>query len=181
TQYINGVIPSSVDPTSPTVTICIFYHDSDTTLLECLASLHQQTYQHWQIVIVAVAVVSTASQQLLSVAQKQFPNLQIVHCELSTGEIDRQQLLTSIKQTDRVLFWQADEIAATEMLDTLVKSALTADAQIAMCPPLIDGYALQVHNLRVGFVSQLLAASVKTTANLFVDTKLLDRIDLSVQ
>jgi O-antigen biosynthesis protein len=180
TMYIDRVAARSTPQISPVVTICIFYHDGDATLLECLASLHQQSYQHWQIVIVAVAVETKASQQLLSVAQKQFANLQIVDGDLATGAIDRQQLFTSIRQADRVLFWQADEIAATEMLDTLVRSALTADAQIAMCPSLIDDYAPQVHNLRIGFVSQLLAASVRTTANLLVETKLLDRIDLSV-
>ncbi|WP_310489856.1 glycosyltransferase [Chamaesiphon sp. VAR_69_metabat_338] len=180
TQYIDGVSTPLPTPCLPTVTICIFYQDGNATLLECLASLHQQTYQHWQIVIVAVAVETKASQQLLSVAQKQFPNLQIVHCERSTVAIDRQQLFTAIGKTDRVLCWQADEIAATEMLDNLVRAALTADTSIATCPPLIDDYAPQVYNLRVGFVSQLLALSVRTTANLLVDTRLLDRLDWTV-
>jgi glycosyltransferase involved in cell wall biosynthesis len=180
TMYINGVPTRSVPQISPLVTICIFCTDRDTTLLEALASLHQQTYQQWQIVIVAVAVETKAIQQLLNVARKQFPSIEIVDCERATETIDSQKLLTSICQTDWVLFWNAHEIASTEMLDTLVRSAMTANAEIAMCPPLIDDYVPQVSNLRMGFVSQLLALSVKTTSNFLVETKLLDRVDWSV-
>lgn len=178
--YIDRVDNRSISQLLPLVTICIFCTDKDFALLECLASLHQQTYQQWQIVIIAIAVEAKKMQQLLITAQKQFLNIQVIHCEHAMDTIDIQQLLNSIQQTDWLLFWKADEIAATEMLDTLVRSAINADASIALCPPLINAYSPQIHNLRIGFVSQLLALSVKTTPNLLVKIELLDRINWSL-
>jgi glycosyltransferase involved in cell wall biosynthesis len=178
--YIDRVGTQSEKQVTPLVTICIFCDDNDLALLECLASLHQQTYQQWQIVIVAIAVETKEIHQLLMTGQKQFPSIQIIHCERATGAIDIQQLLTSIRRNDLVLFWKADEIAATEMLETLIRSAINTDASIALSPPLIDAYSPQVHNLRIGFVSQLLALSVRTTSNLLVKIELLDRVDWSL-
>jgi glycosyltransferase involved in cell wall biosynthesis len=178
--YIDRVPTPTPTALTPSVTIGIFCHDGDSALLESLASLHQQTYQQWQIIVIAIAIETSEIQQLLITAQKQFPNIQIIHCECTTGAIDIEKLLTSIRQTDWVLFWKAHDIASTEMLETLVRSAINADAPISLCPPPIDPYFQQVSNQRIGFVSQLLAVSAKTTSNLLIETKLLDRIDWSL-
>jgi glycosyltransferase involved in cell wall biosynthesis len=165
---------------SQAVTIGVFCNDGDSTLLESLASLNQQTYHQYQIIVIAIAIETSEVQQLLITAQKQFPNIQIVHCERGTSAIDIDKLLTSIRQNNWVLFWRASDIASTEMLDTLCRSATNADAPISLCPPPIDTYLHQVSNQRIGFVSQLLAVNARMTPNLLVETNLLDRIDWSL-
>jgi glycosyltransferase involved in cell wall biosynthesis len=178
--YIDRVSTPTPTERSPAVTIGIFCNDGDSTLLASLASLHQQTYQQWRIIVIAIAIETSEIQQLLITAQKQFPNIQIVHCERTTSTIDIEQLLTLIRQTDWVLFWKAHDIASTEMLDTLVRAAINVDAPISLCPPPIDTYLQQVSNQRIGFAAQLLGVSAKTKPNLLVETKLLDRIDWSL-
>ncbi|MBD2150110.1 glycosyltransferase family 4 protein [Pseudanabaena sp. FACHB-1277] len=158
--------------TYPLVIVTIVVKDGDLNLLDCLGSLYAQVYQNFQVIVLDLAVENEETQKVLRNSQTKFPSIKVVHCSHASDLTSLQEWIDLIQQSSWLLFWNANNLSSVNMLDTLVNSAISADALVSLCPALVNSQNLLVQNMRLGYVSQLLTSGL-SNVNMLLSTKLM--------
>lgn len=121
---------------NPRVTVGVICFQLGKHLLECLTSLKTQTYNNLDVVVLYKAPADASVPELIAEAKSLFRSYKFVKIDvnLSLGEAYNELLL--LAEGNYFFPFYADCIALPLMIEEFVKAALTAKADVVVCPQL---------------------------------------------
>ncbi|HIK18854.1 MAG TPA: glycosyltransferase [Leptolyngbyaceae cyanobacterium M33_DOE_097] len=122
--------------TTPSVTIALVYPCSTSPLLECLKHLAAQTYQQFDVIVMASAT-DESIQTAIAQAQTQFSGYKYLAAEAHWSLGETYNYLVDQATGEYVLFLTPDHTPTPAMLETLVVAMQEANAVAVVCPQLI--------------------------------------------
>ncbi|MDZ4786268.1 MAG: glycosyltransferase [bacterium] len=126
--------PSAIASENPRVTIGVVCSQLGKHLLECLASLKAQTYNNLDIVVFYKASAEQPIPELIAEAKTLLRRCKFVKMEAnaSLGEVYNELFL--LAEGKYFLPFHADSIALPFMIEEFVRAAMTAKAEVVVCP-----------------------------------------------
>ena len=137
------------EPQTTQITIGIPCTKPSQTLITCLESLTQQTYEHFDVVVVYPEAVNPAIEEIITQAQSQFPDYKYQSWDTnkSLGEVYNH--LVNLAAGEYFLLFPPTQIAFPQMLEKLAAATWEAEAEVVVCPQARKGEGEEIKDINL--------------------------------
>lgn len=122
---------SFVVPTPPLVQVIIPVYNSGVYLEECFSSLYEQTYTHWEAIVIDDASSDGLSPQICDKWAEKDARFKVVHLEENRGVSHARNHGLQHTTAEWIAFLDSDDILLSNHLESLVTAVFKGEASLA--------------------------------------------------
>lgn len=144
----------------PKVTIGVTCYNLGKYLIECLASLEEQSYPNLEVIVLDDASTDLETKEIFAQAKDIFPYFRFVELEVNQGLGAARNHIISLAEGDYFLPLDADNNLLPFSVEMFVKAALNSQAKIVTCPMIYHGKSAGIHHFLGGSVAGLMQENI---------------------
>ena len=137
------------EPQTPNITIGIPCTKPNQNLITCLESLTQQTYEHFDVIVVYPQAVNPAIEKIIAQAQSQFPDYKYQSWDTNKSLGEVYNYLVNLAAGEYFLLWHPTQIAFPQMLEKLATATWEAEAEVVVCPQARKGEGEEIKDINL--------------------------------